>query len=78
MPAHQGKISTSTEEEKTVATRATYPDGCSPGENQHLDRRRKNCHGQRGPRILMPAHQGKISTSTEEEKTFTGNAGRVS
>jgi hypothetical protein len=129
------------------ATRVTYPDGCSPGENQHLDRRgknfygqrgsrilmghvsrclltrgkstprqkRKNFYGQRGPRILghvsrclltrgkstprqktnnilratrvtypdgpripMPAHQGKINTSTEDEKTVTGNAGHVS
>jgi hypothetical protein len=60
------------------ATRAVYPDARPPEEHQHLDRRRKHVYGQRGPRILMSARQGKISTSTEAEKTVMGNAGHVS
>jgi hypothetical protein len=68
MPAHQGKISTSTEAEKLLwAMRATYPDACSPRESAPRQKKEKknNFYGQRGPRILMPAHQGKTNTSPE-------------
>jgi hypothetical protein len=43
MPAHQGKISTSTEAEKLLwATRATYPDACPPRESAPRQKKKNN------------------------------------